>query len=71
LKVATEDKDAARFLASLGLSNLHKTASANVGQGINAEETFVEFCKLEFISPQHPKGGLEMKTTKPDKDGIM
>ena len=43
LALASQDKDAARFLASLGLSNLDKTAANNVGKGKNAQETFVEF----------------------------
>ena len=51
----------------MGLDNLNASAQNNNG----SEETFVEFCKVEMMSPDHPNGGFEMIQEGSDKEGVM
>ena len=66
---ASEDESLKKYIASLGIDNLCNSASSSA-KG-NAEETFVEFVKLEIVSEEHPDGCMPVDFLKPDKEGVI
>jgi hypothetical protein len=51
LELAKADESLAKYIKQLGIKDLEDGAAENVESKGNPEETFVEFVKLEMVSP--------------------
>jgi hypothetical protein len=54
MKEANEDESLNSYFAKMGLDKLNASAKNNSG----SEECFVEFKKIEVVSPDHPDGAF-------------